>query len=140
MQFQFDMSAAAFPHVPPAPAPAAGMEEVLRQLLEVQREQRDQLRAFLQGLDPAARWRGFLSRWHEEFPGLRRSCREALPILEKAYGKLVADLAEQIAQNGSDVDENEFAFGELLDRFGMRITQLGTLLSAVAPLAEAAPP
>jgi hypothetical protein len=111
--------------------------EILRQLLEVQREQLNYLRASASAHDNGARWRAFLHRWQEEFPDLSATCRKALPILEQCYGKLISELTEQLSSNGSDAIDNDFALQEFLDRYGMRLGQLGTILNLVAPLAEA---
>jgi hypothetical protein len=84
----------------------------------------------------SGRWRAFLNRWQEEFPDLSETCRKALPILEQCYGKLIAELTEHLSTGGDALD-NDFALQEFLDRYGMRLGQLGTILNLVAPLAEA---
>jgi HPt (histidine-containing phosphotransfer) domain-containing protein len=137
MHFQFDMSALSFPALDAAAAPTSEVQDLLRQILEVQREQLAQLRAFLGAHDGGARWRAFLERWRQDFADLPEACRQALPILERSYGKLIAELTEQLCQNGADALENDFALQEFLDRYGMRLTQLGTILNLVAPFAEA---
>jgi hypothetical protein len=63
-----------------------------------------------------------------------------LPILEQTYGRLITDLTEHLAANGDDPLDNDFSLQEFLDRYGMRLGQLGTILNLVAPLAEAGPP
>lgn len=138
MHFQFVVS----------PNPATAMQkptnsgsettELLRQILEVQREQLALQKTAAQAHDMGSRWRAYLSRWQREFPELPEACRYALPILEKAYGALIADLAEHLKQHGSDALDSDFALGDFLDRYGMRLSQLGTILSLVAFLAEAA--
>jgi hypothetical protein len=45
-----------------------------------------------------------------------------------------------LRQNDNGSLDNEFVLGEFLDRYGMRLSQLGTILSIVAFLAEAASP
>jgi hypothetical protein len=51
---------------------------------------------------------------------------------------LIAELADHLRQNGDGgALDNEFMLGEFLDRFGMRLSQLGAILSLVAFLAEA---
>lgn len=137
MFFQFDMSAATFPTPDSTSAPATEVHDLLRQILEVQRDQLAHLRAFLGAHDGTARWRAFLERWRQDFADLPETCRQALPILERSYGKLIAELTDQLCQNGSDALENDFALQEFLDRYGMRLTQLGTILNMVAPFAEA---
>jgi hypothetical protein len=140
MNFQIDVSSAlsSSPAEPPAPA-AAGSETVdlLRQILEVQREQLTYQRAAAAAHDMTARWRAFLSRWQQDFPDLAEGCRKALPHLERCYGQLIRDLTEKLTDEEQSLD-NDFALQEFLDRFGMRLAQLGTILNLVAPLAEAA--
>ncbi len=112
--------------------------ELLRQILEVQREQLSQSRVSTAGQDNGSRWRAFLSRWENDFPGLSDGCRQALPILERSYGYLIAQLTESLNDEGKDALDNDFSLQEFLDRFGMKLVQLGTILNMVAPLAEAA--
>jgi len=140
MQFQFDMSARCFPPVEAPAAPASEVQQLLAQILEVQKEQLAHFRALLTAHDGGARWKAFLARWREDFPDLSEGCRQALPILERSYGKLIAELTENLSQSGSDALENDFALQEFLDRFGMRLSQLGTILNLVAPFAEAGSP
>src|SRR5262245_23358979 len=140
MHFQYDISPVASPPPEAAPASTAEMVGLLRQLLEVQREQLAQLRAAAAAQDAGARWRAFVARWREDFPDLSDACRQSVPILERTYGKMIAELTEHLCQNGSDALDNEFALQEFLDRFGMRLAQLGTILNLVAPLAEAGSP
>jgi hypothetical protein len=143
MNFQFDVSplltSSPAPAEPP-PAPATETVDLLRQLLDVQREQLNYLRAAAAMHDTVSRWRAFLSRWQHEFPTLGEDCRKSLPLLERSYGKLIADLAEQVRQDGDDALDTDFALQEFLDRYGMKLAQLGTILNLVAPLAEAGPP
>ncbi len=125
----------------PVAQPAAPQQEtveLLRQILEVQREQLAQARAGGQNHDAGVRWRAFLSRWQNDFPGLAEGCRLAFPILERSYSSLIAQLTEYLREQGDDALDNDFAQQEFLDRFGMRLAQLGTILNMVAPLAEAA--
>ena len=140
MNFQIDVSSA-LPSTPPEPpaAPAAAPEvvDLLRQILEVQREQLAYQRAAAAAHDMTARWRAFLSRWQEELPDLADSCRRAVPHLERCYGQLLRELTERLTEEEQSLD-NDFALQEFLDRFGMRLAQLGTILNLVAPLAEAA--
>jgi hypothetical protein len=140
MIFQFDMSTMTYPTLPSASATTSDVPELLRQMLEVQREQLAHLRAFLTAHDGAARWRAFVNRWRDDFGDLPQAAREAMPILERTYGKLVTELTEQLTQNSSEVIDNDFALQEFLDRYGMRLTQLGTILNLVAPFAEAGSP
>ena len=139
MNFQIDVSSA-LPTAPAdPPAAAAAVPEtvdLLRQMLEVQREQLAYQRAAAAAHDMTARWRAYLSRWQDEFPGLSDGCRKAMPQLERCYGQLISDLTERL-NDDDDALDNDFALQEFLDRYGMRLAQLGTILNLVAPLAEA---
>jgi len=138
MQFQFDI-ASTYPTTSEAssssPTPAnVEMLALLRQILEVQREHLSFLRATH---DANARWRAFLARWREDFPELPESCQQALPILERSYSALISELAEYLRQDGTETLDTDFALQEFLDKYGMRLAQLGPILNLVAPLAEA---
>jgi hypothetical protein len=133
MHFQFEVN----PTTPvPAVEPSASslQVELLRQILDVQKEQLKQLRS---SHDMGGRWKAFLTRWQEEFPDLSVACRKALPAIERAYGKLMADLTDTVCQEEGDALDTDFALQEFLDRYGMRLAQLGTILNLVGPLAEA---
>jgi hypothetical protein len=140
MNFQIDASSAV-PTAPaePAATPAASETvELLRQILEVQREQLGYQRAAAAAHDMTARWRAFLSRWQQDFPDLADGCRKALPHLERCYGQLIRDLTEKLTEEEEHSLDNDFALQEFLDRYGMRLAQLGTILNLVSPLADAA--
>jgi hypothetical protein len=140
MNFQVDVSSSfTNPPVekPLPPASPAEMMDVLRQLLEIQREQLQLARHAAAMADHGARWRSFVSRWNEEFPTLSEGCRATLPKVERAYAMMVTDLVERLEDEDLD---NEFAIQEFLDRYGMKLAQLGTILNIVGPLAEAVPP
>jgi hypothetical protein len=104
-------------------------------MLEVQREQLTYQRTAAAAHDMTARWRAFLSRWNHEFPGLSEACKRAMPLLEKCYGQMINDLTERLSDE--DALDSDFAVQEFLDRYGMRLAQLGTILNLVGPLAEA---
>ena len=139
MNFSIDVSSCT-PTPETAPPPQAASTEVvelLRQILEVQREQLSHQRNAAAAHDMTARWRAFLSRWNNEFPGLSDACRRVLPMLEKCYGQMINDLTERLSDE--DALDSDFAVQEFLDRYGMRLAQLGTILNLVGPLAEAGP-
>ena len=141
MNYQIDVSSALpTPTDHPGVSPSGLSPEVvdlLRQILDVQREQLTYQRAAAAAHDASARWRGFLQRWQDEFPDLSDGCRKALPHLERCYGQLVRDLTEKLTSDEDNGLDNDFALQEFLDRYGMRLAQLGTILNLVAPLAEA---
>jgi hypothetical protein len=109
---------------------------LLRQILEVQREQLAMQKAAAAAHDNTARWRTFLARWQQEFPDLSDGCRKAMPLLERTYSRLISELTARIGDE-DDALENDFGLQEFLDRYGMRLAQLGTILNLVAPLGEA---
>jgi hypothetical protein len=78
-----------------------------------------------------------LSRWQGDFPGLPEACKHVLPVLERAYIDLIAELTNHL-RDQTDALDNEFALAEFLDRYGGRLNQLGTLLNVVGPIAEVA--
>jgi hypothetical protein len=127
----------------PLPDPTPSTREIvdlLRQLIGLQQEQIGLLKTQVANQDNSTRWRSFLARWEQEFPNIGGACKQALPILERTYLGLIRDLTERV--NSSDIDElnDEFVLSEFLDRFGIRLGQMGNILGQMAPLAEAAPP
>lgn len=126
--------------LPPAPGTASvpAPVELLRQILDVQKEQLSLLKTQVAAQDSGARWRAFLQRWQSEFPGIGQECKDALPFIERAYLSLIRDLTERLKEDDDGID-NDFALGEFLDRYGMRLGQLGNILSQLGPLADAAP-
>jgi hypothetical protein len=137
---QFDYNITPMPQPTPPGAPHAETADLLRQILEVQRQQLSLMQAAAAAHDAGARWRAFLARWRDDFPDLAEKCRQVLPLLERSYGALIHDLAEHLRQNGNGALDNDFALQEFLDRYGMRLAQLGTILNLVAPLAECGAP
>jgi hypothetical protein len=126
--------------LPPEPAGSTReLADLLRQIVGQQQEQIGLLKAQIANQDNGAKWRSFLSRWENEFPQIGVACKQALPILERAYLELIRELTERVnAAEAADLDD-EFVLGEFLDRFGIRLSQLGNILGQIAPLADAAP-
>lgn len=134
MNFQIDVTPLAAPVTAPATPTDSESVALLKQILDVQREQLSFLRA---AHDAGSRWRAFVARWREDFPDLADGCREVMPLLERSYGALIAELAEFLRQQGAGALDTDFSLQEFLDRYGMRLAQLGSILNLVAPLAEA---
>lgn len=137
MQFQFVVSPSAHPDMSPHKDSASETTELLRQILEVQREQLTLQQSAAQAHDMGSRWRSYLNRWQQDFPELPEACKYALPILERSYGQMIAELAAHFREHGAEALDSDFALGDFLDRYGMRLSQLGTILSLVAYIAEA---
>jgi hypothetical protein len=134
MHFQFEVTQPAADGSHAAGGPPADVTDLLRQLLDVQREQLALAKATH---DAGARWRAVLARWQGDFPSLPGACKHVLPMLERTYMDLVAELTDHL-RHQDDALANEFALAEFLDRYGMRLGQLATLLSVVGPIAEVA--
>lgn len=149
MQFQFDIASNAKPVAPPIP-PGDVVAQLLNQmyqLMDMQREQFNQMlelqRAHLQHVravsqEQIARWRHILGRWQEDQPELSSACKKAYPVLEKAYVKMALTLIEEMAEQGDDALDTDFAVQEFLDRYGMKMGQLSHILSIIGPMSEAA--
>ena len=139
MHFQF-VVAPPTPALTPPSLPAAhdSTTDLLRQLLEVQREQVGLLRSSLEAQHSGTRWHAFLARWEDEFPHLPTACRDVLPTIERAFLRLIEELSHNLRDEDSDGLESDFSVSEFLDRYAMRISQMGTILNLLGPLAEAA--
>jgi len=132
LNFQFEVAQPAGPGV--ASGPPQDAVDLLRQLLAVQTEHL----AFAKAVqDAGARWRTILSRYTEDFPGLPEACKHVLPQLERAYIELVSELTHHV-KDQTDSLANEYSLAEFLDRYGVRLNQLATLLNVVGPIAEVA--
>src|SRR3954468_10951096 len=110
MQFQFDIAS---PTLPPAAPPQPGEvnTELLRQILELQRDQFAQIlqvqREHLalaknMAQDNNARWRTLLSRWQKALPELTDNCKQAYPALERAYVHMLAAMVEEVTEKGEE--------------------------------------
>ncbi len=122
------------PNLSMIPSPNA---DLLRELIEVQREQLMVLRAQQAAMDERARWRGMHARHAEDFPHLPGECRTVLPLVEKAYLTAVAELTAELSD--PDADLTEFRVTELLDRQVPRLGQLWSVLTQVSQLAAVNP-
>lgn len=140
MKFQFNVASTAMSEsVTPQSAPSTtDISELLRQMLETQREQLHVMKQRDAANDAGGRWRAFLDRWKDDFSGVPEACHKVLPHLERAYINLIAELAAHLDEEGNDGLGNEFALADFLDRYGVRLNQLGSILSVVGPLAEIA--
>jgi len=105
-------------------------------MLDVQKEALQQTRVLVALQDTNARWRTLMTRWRQEFPELPDTCKQVLPQLERAYGTLIHTLVEELRDEGEDSLDSDFSLQEFLDRYGMRLGQLGHILNLVGPLAE----
>src|SRR5689334_21224287 len=137
MHFQFEVTQPQPGVGTPPGGPGSDPAELLRQLLDVQREQLALMRALVSAHDAGSRWRAVLARFQSDFPGLPAACKQILPTLERTYVDLVSELTSNLQQQGDDGSlENEFALADFLDRYGQRLGQAVTLLNVVTPLAE----
>jgi hypothetical protein len=126
----------------PLPDPTPSTREIadlLKQLIGLQQEQVALLKTQIANQDNSSRWRSFLARWEQEFPNIGMACKQVLPVLERTYLGLIRDLTDRFSASDGDELCDEFVLSEFLDRFGIRLGQLGNIVSQIAPLAEAAP-
>jgi hypothetical protein len=148
MQFQFDIaSTSKTPPPVPRPVTPETVPDLLQQMLELQRDQFNQMvelqkeqlnHARATAQDNLARWRNMLTRWGETYPEFAEHCKKAYPLMERCYVQLLANMVEEITQQGDDALDGEFVVQEFLDRYGMKVGQLSHLLGIVGPLSEAA--
>lgn len=135
MQFDVFAAGAAVPGAPMSDGEP--ISELLKEILGVQKAILRLLEAQAANQNHASKWKHLLDRWRQDHPDLPQACRHAATVLERAYGMVVADLVEELGHGEVDALENEFTLQQFLDRYGMRLGQLGTLLNLVTPLAEA---
>ena len=139
MHFQFIVAPPTPSLTPPAPPASDTPAELLSQLLDVQREQLGLMRttAAAGGDGNQARWRSFFERWHEEFPELPAAFREVLPTVERAFLRLMNEMAHHLKDEEGNGLDDDFSLGEFLDRYAIRANQLGTILNMLGQMAEA---
>ncbi|MCS6865663.1 MAG: hypothetical protein RMJ56_06470 [Gemmataceae bacterium] len=116
-------------------SPTAEIADLLRQLIALQQEQLTLLRNQQSQQDNSSKWRAFLTRWENEFPDIGAACKHAIPTLERAYLTLLRELTDRLS-NDADALTDDFVLSEFLDRYAMRIAQLGNIISQLAPLAD----
>jgi hypothetical protein len=139
MHFQYVVAPPTATLPVPPPSPAVDVQAgLLRELVDVQKEQLAYLRAAHEAQHTSARWQAFLTRWAEEFPTVGEGCVRAFPVIERAFLRLLEEMSGKLADEDADDIEDEFALGEFLDRYGMRLSQLGNILNVLGPLADAA--
>jgi hypothetical protein len=147
MQFQFDVTTGQQAKPVAAPTGPEAVPELLRQILDMQRDgftqmlevQREHLTHAKQvHQEHLQRWKNVMSRWVKDFPDLSGECKKVYPVLERAYLGMVNSLVQDLLDQGADGFDSDFALQDFLDRHGMRVGQLAHLLTIVGPLSEAA--
>ncbi len=145
MQFQFDITTAAQPKPVPAPGSTEAVADLLRHLIDLQRDgfsqllevQRDHLTHARQvHQENMQRWRNLLGRWGKDFPDLSIDCKQIYPVMERAYLGLIQNMVTDLIDLGSDGFDSEFALQDFLDRHGVRVSQFGHMLGIVGPISE----
>ena len=148
MQFQFDIASSTNVTLPkPQPATPETVADLLRQLLDLEREGFQQMlnlqaehlnhvRAMAQ--ENLARWRSLLSKRKDEHPEFGDFCKKAYSVMETAFVQLLETMARDVAEQGEDGFDSEFAIQEFIDRYGMKVGQFSHLMSIIGPLSEAA--
>lgn len=136
MHFQFIVAPPTPALIPPSGPPSESSSELLRELLEVQREQLSVMRTAHTESGNHARWKNFFSRWEDEFGHLPGALKSTLGKVEHAYLRLMEDVTQQLSdEDGGIVDD--FTLNEFLDRYAMRAAQLGALLNLLGQMVEA---
>lgn len=120
------------------PTPDGGNKtsELLRELIEIQKAQLTMMQ-HTKEQDNLHRWQSFLTRWSTDFPHVGEHCLQALPVLEKSFVQMVDELTQRIVEGEENLD-NEFGLNDFLDRYGVRLSQLGSMLNILGPIADAA--
>lgn len=126
------------PEIPTASQQAIETADLLRQLIDLQREQLALSRAIAMNNDPILRWRRFLEKWQKEFPEIAINSKSVLPAIERVYLNMMTELTERLASDEIGDFDSEFVLGEFLDKFGMRLNQLSTIIGQLSPMADAA--
>ena len=114
--------------------------DLLRQMIDLQREQLGLMRARHAASDDKARWQNFYNRWAAEFPALPGLCKGVLPSVERAFLELLQELSEKLTGEDAIDLASEFALAEFLDKYGVRLAQLGNILGQVGHLSNVVPP
>ena len=139
MHFQYVVAPPTFAlPMPPSTPMAEGQYSLLRELIDVQREQLAFMRAAYESQNSSSRWQAFFARHGEEFPFVGEGCVRAFPIIERAFLRLLDDVVRRLTDEDAESIEDEFSLSEFLDRYGMRLAQLGNVLNILGPLADAA--
>ena len=128
------------PEIPHSAVASIETVDILRQMVELQREQIGLMRAQQAASDDKARWQTFYNRWSAEFPELPGRCKSVLPSVERAYLELMRDVSDRLGGEDAVDLESEFALAEFLDKYGVRLAQLGNVLGQVGHLAHVTPP
>jgi len=127
------------PDFPSASQQAVETADLLRQLLDVQREQLAFHRGMAMNNDAVARCKRFLDKWQGEFPEIASVTKTVLPAVERMYLKMIEELTEKLNADDIDEFESEYVLGEFLDKYGTRLNQLSTIINQLSPIADAAP-
>lgn len=128
------------PELPPPTPSSSDLGDLLRQLIDVQREQVHLTRGLLAFHDSSPKWKALLTRWQEEFPDVGLDCKRVLPTVERAYMTLLKEVTDRLDDTDADELGNDFTMGEFLDRYGTRLNQLAGMINQLLPLAENALP
>jgi hypothetical protein len=127
--------------IPPAPSVASGeVADLIRQQTQLIHEQNQMFRHLIALNDASPRWKGFLTKWQDEFPDIGNDCKSSVAAIERTYLTLLKEVNERLADRDADDLANDFALGEFLDRYSTRLAQLAGMLNQLNPLADNAIP
>ena len=128
------------PDGPRSPSGGSETADLLRQMIDLQREQLGLMRAQQAAADERVRWQNFYNRWAREFPDLPGRCKGVLPAVERAYLELLREVTDRLTGDDALDLDSEFALAEFLDKYGVRLAQLGNILGQVGHLSNVTPP
>lgn len=79
-----------------------------------------------------------LDKWKAANPELAKRCITAFRTLDEIQTELVANLTEEIEENGVGFLESEYMLMDLIDRFGPRMAHLNNLRMMMHQLSSTA--
>lgn len=72
--------------------------------------------------------------WQTENPELAKRCRAAGAILVDSQNALLEAITDEVIDNKKDLTESSFHVMEFLDKYGLRLQQLGMIAQMLESL------
>jgi hypothetical protein len=126
--------------LPPSPVMSSAATDLLKQLIELQQEHLNFVKYQQAMHDERLKWANLHGRWAGEFPELPTMCKSVLPKVERAYMGLLQEVTDALTSDENDVFENDYSLAEFLDKYSVRIAQLGNILGPMNNMANVVPP
>jgi hypothetical protein len=128
------------PDLSSLPVAQTEVADLIRQQNDLITEQNQLIRTLIAQNDASPRWRNFLAKWREEFPDIGLDCKRVLPSIERTYLNMIREVNDRLTSVNPEELASDFALGEFLDRFSMRLSQLSGIINQLNPLADNVPP